>query len=68
LSSWSNCEGTVDFGGRVKYAGQWKKGKEHGQGTLIFTTGSKYVGEFKDGKRNGQMDCSKVNPDGRIAV
>ena len=55
LSSWSNCEGAIDFGGKVKYVGQWKKGKEHGQGTYTFAkSGNKYVGEWKNGKMNGQ--------------
>jgi len=54
LSSWSNCEGTVVFfGGKVKYVGQWKKGKEHGQGTIIFSNGNKFVGEFKNHRKNG---------------
>ena len=54
LSSWRNCEGTVDFGGKVKYVGQWKNGKAHGQGTLIFSNGNKFVGEFKNHKKNGK--------------
>ena len=34
----------------VKYAGEFKDGKEHGQGTYISHDGRKYEGEWKDGK------------------
>ena len=30
----------------MKYEGDLKKGKHHGQGTLIYDDGDKYVGEY----------------------
>ena len=31
----------------VKYVGEWKEGKKHGQVTRTSADGDKYVGEFK---------------------
>ena len=42
----------------MKYVGEWKDGKYHGQGTYIFGSGPHlgdiYVGEWKDNKKHGQ--------------
>ncbi len=38
----------------IRYVGEYKNGKWHGQGTHTWADGEKYVGEFRDGKRNGQ--------------
>jgi len=38
----------------MKYVGETKNGKYHGQGTKTWSEGTKYVGEFKDGKRHRQ--------------
>ena len=34
----------------MKYVGEWKYVKSHGQGTDTFANGPMYVGEKKDGK------------------
>ena len=40
----------------MKYVGEYKDGKKHGQGTYTWSDGEKYVGEYKDGKKwNGTM-------------
>ena len=49
-----NCFGTVHYGGRAKYVGEWRDNKWHGQGTYTYSNGNKYVGEWRDQKRNGQ--------------
>ena len=62
---WTNCYGNYTFTDEdrvsVKYVGEWKDGKYHGQGTFTRFSGSgcgsyreQYVGEWKDGKRHGQ--------------
>ena len=38
----------------VKYVGEYKDGKRHGQGTYTFPDGKKYVGGWKDSKYHGQ--------------
>ena len=32
----------------MKYVGEFKKGKNHGQGTLTFPDGVKWSGEFRE--------------------
>ena len=62
---WTNCYGNYTFTDEdwvsVKYVGEWKDGKYHGQGTFTRFSGSgcgsyreQYVGEWKDGKRHGR--------------
>ncbi len=48
------CFGTYTWPDGVKYVGEWKDFKEHGQGTVTWPNGNKYVGEWKDGKFHGQ--------------
>jgi len=38
----------------LKYVGEFKDGKRHGQGTMIFPSGAKYVGQWKDNSFHGQ--------------
>ena len=38
----------------VKYIGQYKDGKEHGEGTKTFADGNKYVGQWKESKTHGK--------------
>ena len=38
----------------MKYVGEYKDGKRHGQGTYTWSNGEKYKGEWKDGKKNGR--------------
>ena len=58
-----NCFGTYIVDG-VKYVGEWKDNKKHGQGTFTSPDGVKYVGEHKDGKQHGQGTFTF--PDGEI--
>ena len=54
FASWTNCFGTFTLPNLgVKYVGEWKNGRYHGQGTYTYVDGSKYVGEYKDGIRHG---------------
>ena len=34
----------------MKYVGEYKDGKQHGQGTKTYSDGEKYVGEWKEGR------------------
>ena len=38
----------------MKYVGEYKDGKKHGQGTYTWFDGGIYVGKWKDGKEHGQ--------------
>jgi hypothetical protein len=38
----------------IKYVGEYKNGKHHGQGTYTSPDGTKYVGEVRDGAPHGQ--------------
>ena len=53
-----NGQGTYTSPDGMKYVGEWKDGKYHGQGTYIFGSGPHlgdiYVGEWKDNKKHGQ--------------
>ena len=55
---WDNCIGTYNWtkgdNKGLKYVGEWKDDKKHGQGTFTNPEGDKYVGEFKDDNRHGQ--------------
>ena len=51
---WNNCFGTLTLPNGVKYVGEFKDDKYHGQGTLTFPNVMFYVGEFKDGEYHGQ--------------
>ena len=59
---WDNCTGTATYSNGLKYVGEFKDGKWHGQGTLAFD-GNKYVGEFKDNKIHGYGTWTRVNGD-----
>jgi len=62
-STWNNCFGiAISPDGGIKYVGEWKDGKWHGQGTLTYADGAKYVGEFKDRQPHGQGTFT--SPDG----
>ena len=39
---------------RIKYEGEYKNSKKHGQGTLLFPNGDKYIGSFQNNVQNGQ--------------
>ena len=45
----------------IKYVGEYKDGKMHGQGTQSWADGAKYVGEYKDGKVHGQGTITWVD-------
>lgn len=52
-------EGVIKFNSgnefkALKYDGEFKWGKIHGQGTMEYLDGSKYVGEFKDDQKHGK--------------
>lgn len=53
-----NSVDAEDFGGIgnywVKYEGEFKGGKKHGNGVLHFTNGDKFTGEFKGDKVDGR--------------
>ena len=51
---WNNCFGTLTLPNGVKYVGEFKDDKYHGQGTRTLPIGIEYVGEFKDGEYHGQ--------------
>ena len=38
----------------MKYAGEWKNDKWHGQGTITYADGGTYTGGFKRNKKHGQ--------------
>ena len=47
--------GSYEYDTGIKYVGEYKDGKFHGQGTATHPEhGSKYVGEWKDGEMHGQ--------------
>jgi hypothetical protein len=51
-----NCEngqGTFEYADGMKYVGDWRNGKEHGQGRMTLPGGSIYEGAYKDGLPNG---------------
>ena len=37
--------------GQIKYAGEWKDNKRHGQGTFTFPNGKKIIAEYENDKR-----------------
>ena len=37
----------------MKYEGDLKEGKRHGQGTMTYADGGNYVGEWEDGEKSG---------------
>jgi hypothetical protein len=43
-----NCVGAWSFEGGLKYVGEWRNDKIHGQGTGTTADGEKYVGEYRD--------------------
>ena len=47
----------------MRYEGEWRDGKYHGQGVLTLADGRRYEGEYRDGKKNGQGVFTW--PDGR---
>ncbi len=51
--SWTNCFGTKTHSIGVKYVGEWKDGKMHGQGTLTLPNGTKYSGGWQNGDMHG---------------
>lgn len=61
-----NCHqgrGTYIYQSGAKYAGQFRKGKIHGQGVLYFSNGNKYVGEWKNQYREGKGKMTFTNGD-----
>ena len=57
------CFGTYTYDSGIKYVGEWRNGKSHGQGAFTFPDGDKYVGEFRDGKANGHGIHTWANGD-----
>ena len=49
---WDNCFAVINADG-LKYAGEFKDGKMHGQGTYTWANGTKDVGEFRNDMLNG---------------
>jgi len=70
-----NGIGNITYHIGIKYVGEWKDGRKHGQGTytqygsLLYPDGRKYVGEYKNGKEwngtyynnNGKKEYKLVN-------
>jgi hypothetical protein len=44
----------------LKYVGQFKKDKYHGQGILTYSNGNEYVGQFKKGRLHGQGTLTHI--------
>ncbi len=49
-----NGRGTYLYPSGAKYAGQFKKGKIHGQGVLYFSNGNRYIGQWANQYRQGK--------------
>ena len=47
----------------MKYEGDLKKGKRHGQGTLVYNDGAVYIGEWKNNKKHGHGTHTYGNGD-----
>ena len=48
-----NGRGTYLFSSGIKYTGQWKDGKRHGEGTLTSPHAYTYEGEWKSDRMHG---------------
>jgi antitoxin component YwqK of YwqJK toxin-antitoxin module len=52
----------IDYQGVIRYVGEWRDGKRHGQGTLYYQNGAiKYYGKWQDGKQHGQGTSYNYN-------
>jgi hypothetical protein len=51
----------VTYIDKVKYEGQWKMGRRHGQGILSLENGDKYEGEFYHNKKHGEGKFTNAN-------
>ena len=63
FTKYNNCFGEFISSDGIKYVGEFKNGKQHGQGTITYANGDKYVGEYKDGKRHGRGTFTRANGD-----
>jgi len=45
----------------IRYEGEFRGGKRHGQGTLVLSNGEKFVGEFNDDQINGKGTYHLLN-------
>ena len=61
--TWTDCFGAFSPKKDLEYAGEFKKGKPHGQGTYTMGDGIKYVGELKKGNPHGQGTFTWPNGD-----
>jgi hypothetical protein len=57
-SAWSQCSGTLTSGKTIVYAGEFQKGKKHGQGEWLILQNAgqydRYVGQFREGRMHGK--------------
>ena len=49
-SKWNNCKGTTTLPWGVKYVGEYKDDKMHGQGTITLADGRVLEGIWENGK------------------
>jgi len=61
--TWTDCFGTFSPKKDVEYAGEFKKGKPHGQGTYTLAGEILYVGEWRKGNPHGQGTFTWPNGD-----
>jgi len=57
-----DCEngfGIFRFDNGVKYEGNWKNSKFHGEGIYSFLSGNYFEGQFVEGKRHGKGNISQ---------
>ncbi len=47
---WHNCFGTLNFNNGVKYVGEFKDNKKHGQGTYTYADGFEESGYYMNSK------------------
>ena len=45
----------------IKYEGEFRNGKRHGQGTLVLSNGEKFVGQFRDDQVSGRGTYHALN-------
>ena len=48
------CFGVYMWSDGVKYVGDIRRNKKHGNGTTNWPDGAKYAGEYRDGDKHGQ--------------
>ena len=68
ISKWTMCEGIKTTSKDLKYVGEFKDGKYHGQGTITNSAGDKYTGGWKHGKYYGKGTLTYFNGDKKKVV